>query len=181
MKYALIQNNQVQDIFIEPEGFTIEECLHEDIRALYIYCPDNITVDDFYNSETKEFSTNPDKKLPDYTTWIEALQNKTEELNTYSSSLNPTINNLSMFIGRLNEYKTSLGFVLTGVDENVEIDEQQFSADDFKLMVAALKKFEEDKSTTQSTHSSSINALNNATDIAAYDFTTAWPDINITV
>lgn len=179
MKYALIQNNQVQDIFIEPEGFTIEECLHEDVRTLYIPCPDNVTMEDFYNSKTKKFSKNKDKKLPDYTTWIDALQNKTEELNTYSSKLNPTINNLPMSFQRLGEYKTVLGFVLTGVDDMVEIDGQQFSGDEFKLMINALKKFEEDKSTTQSTHSSNINRFNNATDIDAYDFTTEWPDINI--
>ena len=63
----------------------------------------------------------------------------------------------------------------------IEIDGQQFSGNDFKLMIDALKKFEEDKGTTQGTHLSNINLLNNASDIEAYDFTTGWTETTILI
>ena len=181
MRYALIENNQVKDIFVEPEGVSIEECFTSDIVSLYIPCPENISEGDFYNSETQEFTESPDKKYPNYAEWFKSLKHKQDKIQEHSNSLSPMINNLPMSIQRLGEYKTALGFVLTGVDDMVEIDGQQFSGDNFKLMIAALKKFEEDKSTTQSTHSSNINGINNATDIGAYDFTTGWPEITISI
>lgn len=182
MRYALIENNVVKDIFVEPEGVSIEECFTPDVVSLYIPCPDtNIIEEDLYNPETLEFTESPDKKYPNYVTWVNTLKNKRENLQEYSNSLSPTINNLPMNIGRLGEYKTALGFVLTGVDDMVEIDGQQFTGDDFKLMIDALKKFEEDKGTTQSTHLSNINSFNNATDIESYDFTTGWPETTISI
>lgn len=181
MRYALIENNQVKDIFVEPEGFTIDECFHPDIVPLYISCPDNIHEGDSYNPETKEFTESPDKKFPNYEIWIESLKDKMEKLNSYSFSLNPTINNLPMSIQRLGEYKTSLQFVLTGVDEVVEIEGQQFTDDKFKLMIDALKKFEEDKGNVLASHHKNINSFNKASDIDSYDFTTGWPETTISV
>ena len=181
MKYALIQNNQVQDIFVEPKEVSIEECFHPDIVPLYIPCPENIAEGDFYNPETQEFTESPDKKFPNYPTWFTTLRDKQEKTQEYFNSLSPTINNLPMSIQRLGEYKTALGFVLSGVDDMIEIDGQQFSGNDFKLMIDALKKFEEDKGTTQGTHSSNINSFNNAEDIDAYDFTSGWPETIISI
>ena len=181
MCYALIENNQVKDIFVEPEGFSIEECFHSDIVSLYIPCPENISEGDFYNPETQEFTESPDKKFPNYATWFNTLRNKQEKIQEHLNSSIPTINNLPMFYQRLGEYKTALGFVLSGVDDMIEIDGQQFSGNDFKLMIDALKKFEEDKGTTQGTHSLNINLLNNASDIEAYDFTTGWTETTILI
>jgi hypothetical protein len=181
MYYALIENNQVKDIFIEPEGVSIEECFTPEIVPLYIPCPDNIAEGDFYDPETQEFSENPDKKFPNYPEWFNGLRNKQEELSKHSLELTPTINNLPMSFQRLGEYKTSLQFVLTGVDDSVKIDGQQFTGDDFKLMIEALKKFEEDKSAISSSHSTNINSFNNTSDIEAYDFTTGWPETTISI
>ena len=181
MRYALIENDQVKDIFIEPEEVSIEECFTPDIVSLYIQCPENIAEGDLYDPETQEFTESPNKKYPNYAEWLEALKDKQSKLNEHFNSILPTINNFSMSIQRLGEYKTALGFVLTGVDDMVEIDGQQFSGDDFKLMIDALKKFEEDKSTAQNTHSSNISSFNNAEDIDAYDFTTGWPKTTISI
>jgi len=181
MRYALIENNQIKDIFIEPEGVSIEECFTAEIVSLYIPCPENISEDDFYDPETQEFSESSDKKFPNYPTWFEALRSKQEKLSKYSSELEPTINNLPMSIQRLGEYKTSLQLVLTGVDDAVEIDGQQFTGDDFKLMIDALKKFEEDKGTAQGPHLTNINSFNHASDIDSYDFTTGWPETTISI
>jgi hypothetical protein len=182
MRYALIENNQVKDIFVEPEGVSIGECFTLDIVPLYIPCPDiNIIEGDFYDSETQEFTESPDKKFPNYPTWFTTLRDKQEKIQEYSNSLLPTINNLPMSIQRLGEYKTSLQLVLTGVDDAVEIDGQQFTGDDFKLMIDALKKFEEDKGTAQGPHFTNINSFNNSLDIDAYDFTTGWPETTISI
>jgi len=182
MRYALIENNIVKDIFVEPEGVSIEECFTPEIVPLYTPCPDtNIIEGDLYDPETQEFSDSSDKKFPTYILWLESLKNKQEELSKYSSELIPTINNLPMFIQRLGEYKTSLQFVLTGVDDMVEIDGQQFTGDDFKLMIDALKKFEEDKGTVQVSHLTNIDSFNNTSDIDAYDFTTGWPETTISI
>ena len=181
MRYALIQNNQVQDIFVEPKEVSIEECFHPDIVPLYIPCPENIAEGDFYNPETQEFTESPDKKFPNYPTWFTTLRDKQEKAQEYFNSLSPTINNLPMSIQRLGEYKTSLQLVLTGVDDAVEIDGQQFTGDDFKLMIDALKKFEEDKGTAQGPHFTNINSFNNSLDIDAYDFTTGWPETTISI
>lgn len=182
MRYALIENNQVKDIFIEPEGVSIEECFTSDIVSLYIPCPDvNIVEGDFYDPETQEFTESPDKKYPNYTTWFHTLTNKKEKLSNHFISLISIINNLPMSIQRLGEYKTALGFVLSGVDEVVEIDGQQFSGDDFKLMIDALKKFEEDKGIALGNHLLNINSFNNASDIESYDLTTEWPETIIEI
>jgi hypothetical protein len=182
MRYALIENNTVKDIFVEPEGVSIEECFTSEIVPLYIPCSDiNIIEGDLYDPETQEFSGNPNKKFPNYVEWFNAITSKKDELTNYSSELNPTINNLPMSIQRLGEYKTFLQFVLTGVDDMVEIDGQQFTGDDFKLMIDALKKFEEDKATTQASHLTNINSFNHASDIDAYDFTTGWPETTISI
>lgn len=181
MRYALIENNQVKDIFVEPEGVSIEECFTSDIISLYIPCPENISEGDFYNSEIQEFTESPDKKYPNYSEWFKTLKDKEKEVLEYSVSLSPIINNFSMQIGRLGEYKTALGFVLSGVDDVVDIDGQQFSGDDFKLMINALKKFEEDKLTFQGTHLLNISSFNNTSDIESYDFTTGWPETIISI
>lgn len=176
-----MENNIVKDIFVEPEGVSIEECFHSDIVPLYIPCSENIEEGDLYNPETQEFTESPDKKYPNYVTWFNTLRNKQEKLSNYCNSLSPSINNLPMSIQRLGEYKTTLGFVLTGVDDAVEIDGQQFSGDEFKLMIDALKKFENDKGTTQNSHLSNINSFNNASDIESYNFTTGWPETTISI
>jgi len=181
MRHALIENNQIKDIFVEPEGVSIEECFTPDIVLLYTPCPENIAEGDLYDPETQEFTESPDKKFPNYTTWFNALRNKQEELYNHSNSLSPIINNLPMTIRRLGEYKTVLGFVLSGVDDMVEIDGQQFSGDDFKLMIDALKKFEEDKTNIRENHSSNINSFNNTSDIESYDFTTGWLETTISI
>ena len=82
---------------------------------------------------------------------------------------------------RLDEYKTALSFVLSGVDDMVEIDNQQFLGDDFKLMIDALKKFQQDKGVSLDNHLLNINSFNNASDIESYDFTTGWPGIDISI
>lgn len=181
MRYALIEDNQVKDIFIKPEGVSIEECFTSDIVSLYIPCDDNIDEGDFYNPETQEFTENPNKKFPNYSKWIETLRKKQNELLSYSLEFTPIINNLPMSIQRIGEYKTTLQFVLTGVDELIEIDGQQFTGDDFKLMIDALKKFEEDKGLVYSSHNANLYAFNNTLDIEAYDFTTGWPETNILI
>lgn len=182
MRYALIENNIVKDIFIEPEGVSIEECFTENIVSLYIPCSNtNIIKGDLYNPETQEFSESPNKKYPNYTQWFNSVRDKIEKLYNYSNLLSPTINGLSMTIQNLNDYKNLLGFVLSGVDDMVEIDGQQFSGDDFKLMIDALKKFEEDKNPVVLAHRLNINSFNNAADIDAYDFTTGWPETTISI
>ena len=136
MRYALIENNQVKDIFVEPEGVSIEECFTPEIVSLYTLCSDtNIIEGDFYNSETQEFSENPNKKFPNHSIWFKSLRKKEKELSEYISNLLPNINNLPMFIQRLGEYKTALQFVLTGVDEVIEIDDQQFTENEFKAIL----------------------------------------------
>ena len=181
MRYALIENNQVKDIFIQPEGFSIEECFTPEIASLYIPCPDNISEDDFYDSDTGNFSENPDKKFPSYVDWFNSMITKTENLNEYSLNLNPIINGLEMSYGRLTEYKTALSLVISGVDEVVKIDGKEFTGDDFKLMINALKKFEEDKEIARNNHLSNINSFNTASDIDTYDFTTGWPETIISI
>jgi len=181
MRYALIENDTVKDIFVEPEGVSIEECFTSEIVSLYILCPDNIAEGDFYNSETQSFSESPDKKFPTYLAWFESIKNKEEKLSEFLTDFTPVINNLQMKIERLGEYKNALQFVLTGVDDMVEIDGQQFTGDDFKLMINALKKFEDDKLNVYTTHSVNINSFNNASDIDSYDFTTGWPETTISI
>lgn len=182
MRYALIENNQVKDIFVEPEGISIEDCFAKNIVSLYIPCPDtNIIEGDLYDPETQEFSESSDKKYPNYPDWFKALKTKEENLIDYSLKFTPTINNLPMSIQRLEEYKTALQFVLTGVDDMVEIDGQNFTGDDFKLMIDSLKKFEEDKKLVYSFHSENFNNLNYAADIDAYDFATGWPETTISI
>ena len=182
MRYALIENNQVKDIFVEPEGVSIEECFTPDIVPLYIHCPDtNIIEGDLYDPETQEFTESPDKKFPNYPTWFNTLRDKQEKIQEYSNSLLPTINSLPMSIERLGEYETALSYVLSGVADMVEIDGQQFSGDDFKLMIDALKKFEQDKGTTLGTQLSNVSFYNNAEDIEAYDFIIGWPETTISI
>lgn len=181
MRYALVEKNQVKDIFIEPERFTIGECFTPDVVSLYILCPDNISEGDFYDSETQEFTESPNKKFPNYSSWFNSLKNKEDDLREYFNSLTPIINNLQMYHQRLGEYKNILSLVLSGVDDMINIDGQQFNGNDFKLMIDALKKFEVDKTITQSTHLSNINSYNNASDINTYDFTTGWPETTISI
>jgi len=181
MRYALIENNQVKDIFIEPEGFTIEECFVPEVASLYIPCPDNIAESDFYDSDTQEFTENPNKKYPNYSDWFDTLIGKLDQLNKYCDSLSTIINDFPMSHQRLDEYKTALSFVLAGVDDMVEIEGQQFTSDEFKLMINALKKFEEDKNTTKANHTVNINSFNNMSDIDTYDFTSGWPESIISI
>jgi hypothetical protein len=181
MRYALIENNQVKDIFIEPEGVSIEECFTPEIVSLYIECPNNIAEGDFYNSETQEFSENPDKKFPNYPEWFSTLQDKSQEISSYALNLSPIINNFPMKYERLDEYQKTLSYALNGVTDDVEIDGQHYTSNDFKLMVDALKKFEQDKELVQLPHLTNISSFNNAQEIDAYDFTTGWPETNISI
>lgn len=181
MRYALIENNQVKDIFIEPEGVSIEECFTPDIVSLYVPCPDNIAEGDFYDPETQEFTESLNKKFPNYSTWFDSMRTKVDEIYEYSNSLLPTINNLLMPYEKIGEYKNLLSLVLSGVDDIVDIDGQQFSGDEFKLMIDALKKFQDDKIANQNNHISNINSYNNVEDIDAYDFTTGWPETTISI
>lgn len=181
MRYALIENNQVKDIFIKPEGFTIEECFSPEIVPLYIPCPNNISEGDFYDPDTQKFTESPNKKFPNYAEWIDSVTKKQFEVTKYRVSLTPTINSLPMNIGRLSEYKNALSSALTSSADIVEIDDRQFSVDDFELMINALKKYEEDKNAVEGTHILNINSFNNAVDIVAYDFTTGWPEKTISI
>ena len=181
MRYALIENNQVKDVFIEPQGVSIEECFTPEIASLYIPCPDNISEGDFYAPDTQEFAENPDKKFPSYVDWLNSMTTKREELSQFLLNLNPTINGLLMNYERLSEYKTALSLVISGVDEMVEVDGKEFTGDDFKLMINALKEFEKNKSAAYLTHSQKINSFNTASDIDAYDFTTDWPETTISI
>ena len=181
MRYALIENNQVKDVFEEPRGFTIQECLHPDIVSQYIPCPGNIDIGDLYDSRLNKFSENPDKKFPSYDEWYNSMVSKAVQLSQFSLNLNPTINGFPMNHGRLAEYKTALSLVISGVDEMVEIDETEFAGDDFKLMINALKEFEKNKLVSHSAHLQKISSLNNASDIDAYDFTTDWPETIISI
>jgi len=181
MRYALIKNNQVIDIFIQPEEVSIEECFTPEIASLYIPCPDNISEGDFYDADTQEFSESPDKKFPSYANWLNSIRTRTEQLSEFLSNLNPTINDLQMNYERLAEYKTALGFVISGVDEMVKVDGKEFSGDDFKLMINALKKFEEDKTLTKNNHLANINSYKNASDIDNHDITSGWPETVISI
>lgn len=181
MRYALIENNQVKDIFVEPEGFSIEECFHPDIVSLYIPCPDNIIEGDLYDPEIQKFVESPDRKLPNYSQWIIKLSEKKSKLGDYRSSLTPIINNLTMNITKLDEYKGKLSLVLSGVDDYVEVDGQLFSGDDFKLMIEALKNYESEKNSCMGIHLENIKSFNNAENIENYDYTTGWPETNISI
>lgn len=128
-----------------------------------------------------DFHENPDKKYPSYADWYNSITSKTEQLAEFFSNLSPTINGFQMNHGRLTEYKTALSLVISGVDEMVEIDGREFSGDDFKLMISALKEFEKNKSEVCGTHSQKINLFNTASDIDAYDFTTDWPETIISI
>lgn len=181
MRYALIENNQVKDVFEEPQGVSIQECLHPDIVSQYIPCPGNIDIGDLYDSRLNKFSENPDKKFPSYADWSNSMRTKAEQLSQFSLNLNPTINGLEMNNERLAEYKTALSLVISGVDEMVEIDEREFTGDDFKLMINALKEFEKNKLVSHSAHLQKISSLNNASDIDACDITTEWPETIISI
>lgn len=181
MRYALIENNQVKDVFDEPEGFTIQECFCPELASEYIPCPINIVEGDFYDPGSGDFSENPDKKFPSYSDWYNSMITKAEQLSQFSLNFNPTINGLQMNHGRLAEYKTALSLVISGVDEMVEIDGREFSEDDFKLMINALKTFEKNKIESSRTHSQNINSFNTASDIDDYDLTTGWPETIISI
>ena len=181
MRYALIENNQVKDVFDEPEGFTIQECFCPELASKYIPCPIHICEGDLYDPGSGDFSENPDKKYPSYADWFNSMVTKTEQLAEFFSNLNPTINDLLMNHGRLTEYKTALSLVISGVDETVEIDGREFSGDDFKLMINALKEFEKNKLEASRTHSEKINSFNTASDIDSYNFTTDWPEALISI
>jgi hypothetical protein len=181
MRYALIENNQVKDVFKEPDGFSIQECFCPEVASMYIPCPFNISEGDFYDPNTNQFSENPDKKFPSYADWYHSMVSKTQQLSEYALELNPTINGLPMNFARLTEYKTTLSLVISGVDDVVEIDGKEFTGDDFKLMISALKKFNEDKQSVEIEHSNKINSLNNFEYIITYDFTTGWPETTISI
>lgn len=181
MRYALIENNQVKDVFEEPEGFTIQDCFCPELVSKYIPCPINITEGDFYDPNTNQFDENPDKKFPSYADWFHSRKTKTEQLSSYVLELNPIINGLPMNFARLTEYKTALSLVISGVDDVVEIDGREFTDNDFKLMINALKKFNEDKTAIEIDHTNKIDSLNHASHIDAYDFATGWPETNISI
>ncbi len=181
MRYALIENNVVKDVFEEPNGFSIQECFCPELASKYIPCPINIAEGDFYDPNTNQFDENPDKKFPSYADWFNSVTNKRSQLSSYALELNPTINGLLMNFGRLTEYKTALSLVISGVDDVVEIDRKEFTGDDFKLMINALKKFNEDKQSVELDYLNKINSLNHASHIDAYDFTTGWPETNISI
>ena len=181
MRYALIENNQVKDIFIEPEGVSIEDCFTSEVASLYIPCPSNIAEGDFYDPDTQEFTENPDKKFPNYSEWNKSLNDKLSKITEYSLNLNPTINGLPMNFGSMDRYVTQLGLASNGITPDVEIDNQSFTADDFKLMISSLNQFEKDKGGVRVMHSDNISSLNNATDIDAYDFSTGWPETIISI
>jgi len=42
MKYARIADDFVIEVFVEPEGFTIDQCFHPDIAAQFVVVADNI-------------------------------------------------------------------------------------------------------------------------------------------
>lgn len=181
MRYALIENNQVKDVFDEPEGFTIQECFCPELASKYIPCPFNISEGDLYDPNTNQFSENQDKKFPSYADWYHSIVTKTQQISSYALELNPTINGLPMNFARLTEYKTALSLVISGVNDMVEIDGREFTGDDFKLMINALKKFNEDKQSVELEHLSKINSLNNASDIDTYDFTNGLPESTISI
>ena len=181
MRYALIENNVVKDIFEETEGFSIQECFCPELVSKYIPCPINITEGDFYNPSNNQFDENPDKKFPSYSDWYHSVLSKSTQLSSYAFELNPIINGLPMNFERLTEYKTALSLVISGVDDMVEIDGKEFTGDDFKLMINALKKFNDDKISSLGDHSVKINSLNHASHIDAYNFTTGWPETNISI
>ena len=170
MRYALIENNRVKDIFVEPEGVSIEECFHADIVSQYIQCPDNIDVKDLYDPITSQFSEDPDKKYPSRSQWDVSFQNKAEEFASYSFNLNPTINNLEMTINRMDEYKKVLSDALVGVTDNVEIDNNNYDSVIFKQMIEALKTFESGKKIWIDNNMQNIFNLNSASEVENYDF-----------
>lgn len=182
MRYALIENNIVKDIFNCPEGTTIEECFHPDIVNQYIPCPNiNIIEGDLYDSEAQNFTENPNKKYPNYSEWYEALKNTQNAISEYFDSLNPIINNFTMYYQNLQKYKSVLSLVLSGVDDVIEIDGHQFNGDEFKLMIDSLKEFQKNKGDAHRNHLITINSFNSAEELSSYDFTTEWPEINISI
>lgn len=42
MKYARIIDSTVQEVFIPPAGFTLEECFHSSLIAQFEPCPDEV-------------------------------------------------------------------------------------------------------------------------------------------
>lgn len=182
MKYARISNNEVIETFIEEHGFTIEECFHPDIVSTFIPCPDNIDEGDFYDPDTQEFAVNPNKKLPNYPQWANSLTNKQNELQQYSLNIIPIINGVQMSIEKIDEYKDLLKVITDDPNnDTIEFEGNQFTENDFILMIDALEMFYNDKSNVQNSHHENIILSNNALDIDAYDFTSGWPETNISI
>lgn len=42
MKHARVISNTVQELFIPPDGFTINDCFHPSVVALFEVVPDNV-------------------------------------------------------------------------------------------------------------------------------------------
>jgi len=43
-KFARIENGVAIEVFSPPDGFTLADCLHEEVAALFSACPDNVTA-----------------------------------------------------------------------------------------------------------------------------------------
>lgn len=44
MKYARVANQIVQEVFVEPAGFSISECFHSDVCSLFEQVNDDVEV-----------------------------------------------------------------------------------------------------------------------------------------
>lgn len=209
MNYALIENGIVKDIFKKPEGVNIEDCFHPEIIQFYILCPDDIIEGDFYDQQTQQFTKQPNRKLPNYDMWIKKLTEKTNSLvNFYHSKLSSvTINNLIMKPYEIESYErmtidhkitqTKISFELKNfvldyndsilinkiAEDNIgsEIPSIKFTVDEFQIIVNELINYKNNTKTNYDIHKENLSYLNSVEDIENYDFTSGWPDTNVTV
>lgn len=171
MRYALIENNIVKDIFVEPEGISITECFHPSIVDLYIPCPENIIEGDHYDSETGIFTEDENKKLPNESVWILTFQSKLSELATYYMNLNFTINQTILQQQDLELYKSAIEEADNVGETEIALDGKIFSVEDFKNMINNFETYISQINIELSTHTDNISDINNADEIIAYDFT----------
>lgn len=176
MRYALIENDKVKDIFIEPKGVSITECFHPSIVDLYIPCPENIIEGDYYDPKTKTFSEKENKKLPNESIWITAINDKNQELSTYYKNLTFIINDITLQRHNLQLYKSAIEEANNTEETEIELDGKIILVEDFLNMITAFEAYIDQINKEEVDHSSNIIMINNANEILLYDFTSKVPN-----
>lgn len=176
MKYALIENEIVKDIFIEPEGVSITECFHPSIADLYIPCPENIIEGDCYDSGTGIFTESENRKLPNESIWIRTLIDSNQKIFDYYKNLTFSINDITLYQPNLQSYKSAIEEANNSEETEIEIDGKTISVVDFVNMIAAFETYIGEIDAERSIHEDNTSMINNADEILSYDFTSKVPN-----